>query len=139
MTLMLGAVNLAEDPELGGDQLEWVDEFAWDPVAQEQERSLSGAFHISEGVKLFGRPITLASNDAAWFTLATVRALEALRDQMGVRMQLVLPTGANHWVTWNRADGAPLEVTPLWRRVLPRSDDLYLLTLRLITVAHPAE
>lgn len=138
MAMMLHTVDLADNPELGGDQLEWTDEFEWDPVAQEQERSLSGALHISEGVKRFGRPITLASNEGAWFTLATVRALEVLRDQIGIQMLLTLPTGATHYVTWNRAAGAPVEAQPLWRRVNPGDDELYQITLRLITVAPPA-
>ncbi|HCR1765151.1 TPA: hypothetical protein ONB22_005849, partial [Pseudomonas aeruginosa] len=44
-----------------GDQFEWVDEFTWDAVAQEQERSLTGALLVQEGTKLHGRPITLRS------------------------------------------------------------------------------
>jgi hypothetical protein len=139
MAMTLHTVDLAPDPELGGDQLEWTDEFGWDPVAQEQERSLSGALHISEGQKLYGRPISLASNDGAWFTLSTVRALEALRDRIGIQMLLTLPTGTTHYVTWNRTEGAPLEAKPLWRRVNPSDDELYQVTLRLITVAPPTE
>lgn len=138
MAMTLHTVDLAADPDLGGDQLEWTDEFDWDSVAQEQERSLTGALMISEGVKLYGRPITLASNDAAWFTLATVRELEDLRDQLGIVMLLTLPTGATHYVTWNRPAGAPVEAKPLFRKVNPDADWLYQLTLRLITVAPPA-
>ena len=50
--MMLDSVEL-------DDQFEWVDEFEWDAIAQEQERSLSGALLVQEGVKLYGRPITL--------------------------------------------------------------------------------
>ena len=137
MAMTLDTVDLAEDIDLGGDQLEWVDEFDWDPIAQEQDRSLTGALIIQEGVKLYGRPITLESNDGAWFTLATVRALEALRDQLGKVMLLTLPTGDTHYVTWNRAAGAPVVGKPLFRTVNPGLDDLYHITLRLITVAPP--
>lgn len=137
MAMTLHTVDLAADPDLGGDQLEWTDEFEWDPVAQEQGRSLTGALHISEGVKLYGRPVTLASNDAAWFTQTTVQALEALRDQLGIVMLLTLPTGATHYVTWNRVAGPPVEARLLFRKVNPGADDLYLLTLRLITVEPP--
>lgn len=137
MALTLDTVDLAEDYDLGGDQLEWVDEFDWDPIAQEQDRSLTGALIIQEGVKLYGRPITLESNEAAWFTLATIQALLALRDQLGKVMLLTLPTGASHYVTWNRAAGAPVVAKPLFRKVAPSPDDLYNLTLRLITVAPP--
>ena len=105
-TLTLDAVDLAADPDLGGEQLQWTDEHEWDPVEQNQDRSLGGALMVQEGVKLYGRPITLASNEGAWFTLTTVQALQALRDQPGIVMLLTLPGGAQHHVTWNRAAGA---------------------------------
>ena len=136
-TLTLDAVDLAADPDLGGEQLQWTDEHEWDPVEQNQDRSLGGALMVQEGVKLYGRPITLASNEAAWFTLATIEALQALRAQPGIVMLLTLPSGAQHHVTWNRAAGAPVEAVPLFRRVVYQPDDLFTLTLRLITVAPP--
>lgn len=138
-SLTLDGIDLAADPDLGGEQMEWVDEYDWDPVEQVQERSLNGALIIQEGVKLYGRPITLSSNGGAWFRLETVRQLEALRDQPGKVMLLTLPTGAQHYVTWNRAAGAPVQATPLFRTVNPGPDWLYELTLRLITVAPPPD
>ena len=136
-TLTLDSVDLAANPDLCGDQLQWTDEHTWDAVEQGQDRSLTGALIIQEGVKLYGRPITLASDEAAWFTKTTVDALQALRDQPGSVMLLTLPTGATHYVTWNRTAGAPVEAVPLFRRVVYQADDLYTLTLRLITVAPP--
>lgn len=136
--LTLAGINLAGDPALCGDQMEWVEQFTWDPVEQNQDRSLTGALIIQEGVKLYGRPITLASNDGAWFTLDTVQQLEALRDQPGIVMPLTLQTGEQHHVTWNRTAGAPVEAVPLFRGVVYQPDDLFTLTLRLITVAPPA-
>ncbi len=56
-----------------GDQFEWVDEFTWDAVAQEQERSLTGALLVQEGTKLHGRPITLRSGGGVWTPLWVVR------------------------------------------------------------------
>ena len=138
MPLTLGAVDLAADPDLAGDQMEWVDEFGWDAITQSQERGLTGALLIQEGVKLHGRPITLQSNGGAWFTLATVRALEALRDQPGAVMQLVLPRGDQYWVTWNRENGSPLAAKQVIRSQA-MDDTVYELTLRLITVAPPPE
>lgn len=138
MPLILDGLDLSADPQLGGDQMEWVDEFQWDAVAQDQQRSLSGALIIQEGGKLYGRPITLSSNGGAWFTLATVRALEAKRDTAQKIMPLTLPDGREFYVTWNHAAGAPVEAAPLFRQVAPQSGALYELTLRLITVAPPA-
>lgn len=138
MALTLDNLDLADNPTLGGEQLDWTDEWDWDPVEQTQDRSLSGALIVQEGVKLFGRPITLSSNGGAWFTLAKVRALEAKAATPGAVMLLTLPTGATHHVTWNRSAGPSVQASPLFRQVNPADDWLYELTLRLITVAPPA-
>ena len=137
MAMMLDSIDLGELYDLGGEQLEWVDEFDWDAVAQEQERSLAGNLIVQEGVKVHGRPITLASNGAAWFLLSLVRQLEVLRDEPGRVMPLVLPDGREFSVIFNRTAGAALEAKPLWRQVNPGPDALYELTIRLITVAPP--
>lgn len=137
MALTLDSIDLADNPDLGGEQLEWIDEWDWDPVEQNQDRSLSGALIVQEGVKLYGRPITLSSNGGAWFTLAKVRELEAKAATPGAVMLLTLPTGAEHHVTWNRAAGPSVQAKPLWRQVNPGADWLHELTLRLITVAPP--
>jgi len=129
--MMLDSVEL-------DDQFEWTDEFDWDAIAQEQERSVSGALLIQEGVKLYGRPITLKSNGGVWTKLSVVRSLEVLRDIPNKVMDLTMPDGRSFSVIFNRIDGAPLEATPLERRVAPSDDMLYEITLRLITVAPPA-
>lgn len=138
MPLTLADIDLSADPALGGEQMEWVDEYEWDVIEQTQERSLTGALMIQQGVKLYGRPITLQSNGGAWFTLATVRALEALRDQLGIIMSLTLPRGDQHYVTWNREDGPPLKAVQVFRDLDPDATD-YELTLRLMTVAPPSQ
>ncbi|OBY48678.1 hypothetical protein [Pseudomonas sp. AU12215] len=127
---------LLDSVELG-DQLEWVDEFTWDAVAQEQERSLGGQLLVQEGLKIHGRPITLRSGGGEWTPLSVVRQLEVLRDQRLRVMPLVLPDGREFTVIFNRAEGSPLEAEPLFRSVLPQPDDDYLITVRLITVAPP--
>lgn len=137
MELTLDEIDLADDPALGGEQLEWTDERDWDPVEQNQDRSLSGALIVQEGVKLYGRPITLSSNGGAYFTLAKVRELEAMAAVSLKVMLLTLPTGAEHYVTWNRAAGPAVQATPMWRGVNPGPNAAHELTLRLITVAPP--
>lgn len=138
MGLTLDDIDLAEDPALGGDQMLWVDEWEWDAIEQDQQRSLSGALIIQEGVKLYGRPITLASEGGAWFKRSKVDQLKALAEQPGKVMLLTLPSGLTHYVTFSRTEGAAVEAEPLFRRVNPGPDCLYELTLRLITVAPPA-
>ncbi len=138
MAMTLDSVDLAADQTLGGDQLEWTDEWDWTPIAQEHERSLSGALLIQQGSKLHGRPITLKSNGAAWFPLSLVRSLEVLRDIPGRVMPLVLPDGREFSVIFDHSTGAPLKATPLFRQVAPGADHLYEIELSLITVAPPA-
>ena len=128
--MMLGTLEL-------DDQFEWIDEFAWDAVEQGQERTLTGALVVQEGLKLYGRPITLAANGGVWTPLSVVRQLEVLRDQRGLVMPLTLPGGATHSVIFNRASGQALEAKPIERLVEPGPDDPYEITLRLITVAPP--
>lgn len=118
------------------DDFEWVNEFAHNPIEQTREHSITGALLIQEGAKLYGRPIELSSNGGVWTPLSVVRELEALRDQLGAVMPLHLPGGRSFHVTWDRSR-APLEAVPLERETYPTDDSLYLVTLRLITVAAP--
>src|SRR5690606_17306477 len=114
-------------------------EFEWDPVAQEQERSITGALLVQEGVKVHGRPITLQSNGGVWTPLSVVRQLEILRDQSGRVMPLTLPDGRQFHVIFNRVDGAPLTAKQVFRRVNPGPDWEYEVDIRLITVAPPPD
>lgn len=135
MAMTLDSVDLNADPDWGGDQLEWTDEFDWTPIAQEQERSLTGALLIQQGSKLHGRPVTLKSNGAAWFPLSVVRSLEVLRDIPAKVMPLVLPDGRTFSVIFDHSQGAPLKASPLWRQVNPGAEHLYEIELSLLTVA----
>lgn len=119
------------------DQLEWTDEFDWDAVTQELERSIGGALLVQEGIKLHGRPITLKANGGVWTPLSVVRQLEALRDQRLKVMSLVLPDGREFSVIFNRADGPPIKATQVFRTVNPSPAEIYDIELRLITVAPP--
>jgi len=120
------------------DQFEWTDEYDWDAVAQEQERSITGALLVQEGTKLHGRPITLKANGGVWTPLSVVRQLEALRDQSLRVMDLVLPDGRTFSVIFNRAGGTPpLKASQVFRTVNPAPDEIYDVEISLITVAPP--
>lgn len=72
------------------DGLRWSDEFAWSPLAQATEYSLTGALIVEQSAKQAGRPITLTGGkDFAWLTRAEVEALKALLDA-GDEMTLTL-------------------------------------------------
>ncbi len=135
--MILDSLDLNADPAWGGDQLEWVDEWDWTPIAQEQERGLTGTLLVQQGVKRHGRPITLKSNGACWFPLAVVRALEVLRDQPGRVMPLRLPDGREFHVIFDHSQNAPLKATPLFRQVAPDADYPFEVELYLLSVAPP--
>ena len=120
------------------DQFEWTDEFEWSAVEQESERSLGGQLLVQGGHKIYGRPITLASNGGVWTELQTVRALEVLRDTFGRIMPLTLPDGREFSVIFNHEDGPPLQCVALERQVNPGPTALYEITIRLLTVEPPA-
>lgn len=138
LTLTLDSLDLDADPAWGGDQIEWVDEFEWTPVAQEQERSLTGALLLQYGTKLYGRPVTLKSGGACWFPLSVVRSLEVLRDIPGKVMPLTLPDGRQFHVVFDHSKEAPLQARQLFRQVAPDADYPHEVDLYLITVAPPA-
>jgi hypothetical protein len=90
--------------------LRYADEFAWSPLAQTLEYSITGALIIEQAVKLAGRPITLTGGkEFAWRTRAQVVALKALLDA-GDAMTLTLHD-ARTFTVFPAAD--PLVVSPL--------------------------
>lgn len=54
----------------------WEDEFAWSPVSQSTERSITGALLVDVGTRQDGRPITLTGTERhAWLQRTEVQAL----------------------------------------------------------------
>ena len=117
------------------DNFVWVNEFDWAPVAQEAERSLTGALVVSESLMTYGRPIVLGDGENSWLTLAEVKALYALSEQANRKMPLTLPDGRSFTVIFDRADGQPIEAQQLLLLATPSDDHLYTVVIRLLTVA----
>lgn len=132
--ITLGAVTLPDD-------IQWLDEFAWNAVAMQQELTLDGALLLEYSAQQAGRPITLSSGSDragryAVASRATVEALHALANAThdepfalaGLREGLV-------WsVRWRYAEGPAFEARPLRHVMPPAAEDLYEITLRLIAV-----
>ena len=117
------------------DDLLWINEFDWNPVAQSTERSLTGASLVQEGQLIHGRPIVLSGNgEAGWVSRPTVKSLYALSKAANKTMSLTLPDGRQFSVIFDRANGSGVETRQLMPFAYPDDDDLYLVTLRLITV-----
>jgi hypothetical protein len=132
----LGGVTLPDD-------MEWVDEFDWSPVAQQAEISLAGALVTEETAQLTGRPITLRSGQSgsnywALATRADVEALQALVNtprRQSTPLALVLPDGRTTTVLF-RGSGAERFSARPWKHIVPaQATDLYLIELRLLAVS----
>lgn len=121
------------------DDLAWPDEFDWAPVVATQQRSLSGALIIHHATAQSGRPITLASNGAAWYPRANVMTLQGwlaaaassvAAGDVPAAMTLDYH-GRTFNVAWRMAGTQPLEAVPAYRLADPDGTHPYLITLRL--------
>ena len=73
ITLQKGADTIVLPPDLL-----WSDEFAWSPVSQGTERSVTGALLIDVSTRQDGMPITLTGTERhAWMQRPEVQALRA--------------------------------------------------------------
>lgn len=136
--LTLDGVDLPED-------MEWADEFTAWKVGQVVRPSLTGALIVQEAALQAGRPVTLQSLDlgggdyAAAVSLATLDLLRAKEEIAGAAsMPLVLPASGGGTralqVRWRRTDGPAIVARPLTYKVPAEPADLFLITLRLMTV-----
>ena len=72
------------------EDLLWVDEMRWAALAQQTERSITGALIVDMAPRVGGRPITLQGDtDSAWIDRATLMQLKAWADD-GQPLQLNL-------------------------------------------------
>lgn len=69
--------------------LEWIDEFSWNPVTQDIKNSLTGALFINEHKRLQGRSITLnGKDDMGWIVRSLADTLLLMRNTAGLKMTL---------------------------------------------------
>lgn len=120
---------------LPGD-MEWTDRTRWSPTKQSEELSLSGGVIIQKSTQTAGRPITIETNRRGVFvTYAQVKALESLRDNpLTGAFTLSDPDGTTQQVRFRHSAGEPVDAAPIHFRSPPADEDIYNLTLRLITV-----
>ena len=127
MTIKLGSLVLP-------DQLLWVDEFDWSPVAQVQTPSITGAMIVEESAQPAGRPITLKSEGGVWVQRSFVIELKALESQLQTQtIKLTLHDGRQFDVYLSRTPVA-ITATPLWQNANPGNDELYEIDIKLIEV-----
>lgn len=118
-----------------GDQLLWADEFAWNPVSQQVDPSVTGALLIQTSVLLAGRPITLAGgqDQRGWISRAALLQCQAWAAVPGQVMALAY-RGTTHTVIWRHQDGA-IDASPVDPRTDDAADDDYRVTLRFMRIS----
>lgn len=145
MALTLGALVLPSG-------LVWSDEFSWSPVAQNMERTLTGALIIEEATKTAGRSITLTGSRAGKdYTAMVARgqgyrgfsSLNALRTALmasGATFTLTLHDSRTFTVAPRHDGDGPISAEPLpaYKDFAPADPDdatLYFISaIRLIEV-----
>lgn len=111
----------------------WVDEFDWTPIKQKITRTLDGSNLIQEGVMQAGRSITLkGERDLGWVTRQQLEQLQT-RLAKPENMPLTLADGRGFTVRWRQSD-KPIDAVPLLRIAVPRPTDVYVVSLKLLTV-----
>ena len=114
------------------DQSRWLDEFAWSGIQRNQSLSLNGNLITQASAKNSGRPITI---DCKWLNRATLTQLEALRDSITTtEFTLILP-GPRSFECAFAAVAEPISVTPLQPRFEYEDEDLFAVTIYLVTTA----
>lgn len=129
ISLSVGGLTLALP-----DDLFWSDQYAWAPVEQTVERSITGALVIQASARVAGAPVTLQASDdtSAWMPLATVQQLMTWAATPLQQMTLVV-NGTTKTVIFRHQDG-PIEAKPVVFYNDQQTDDNYLATLRFMEI-----
>ena len=117
------------------DDLVWADEFAWAPVEQTVDRTITGALIVQAGARVAGRPITLAAEDdsSGWITRG---ALDQFKVWAGIpgRVLTLNYRGEAHTVIWRHQDTA-IDAAPVVFFSGPvQTGDYYRATLRFMEI-----
>ncbi len=117
------------------DDLLWINEFDWNPVAQNTDRSLTGGLLVQEQSKNYGRSIELSGGEeAAWVSRTVVMNLLALSQIANKVMTLTLPDLRQYTVIFDRSTGSPIEARQILPYAYPGDDYYYSLRIRLLTI-----
>lgn len=126
------ANHLLHNVAFDGDMV-WTDEFNWPVVTKRTEYSLSGALIVDSGMRLAGRPITLAGKaDGGWIPRATVDALRVLASALPGQYVLTLADGRSFNVIFSPDD--PIRAEQVVDLSDPGADWWYIATVKLIEV-----
>lgn len=129
-TLSDGATTVT----LNEDGLMWADEFAWNPVEQSTQRTITGALVVQASARVAGRPITLAAEDdnSGWVTRSALEQCRVWAAIPGKQMTLTY-RGAPHSVIWRHEDTA-IDAAPVAAFNDVQAGDYYRATLRFMEI-----
>jgi hypothetical protein len=131
MPITLGGITLPPD-------LQWVDEFSGHGVGQVISPTLTGALLVEETQQTKGRPITLASNGAAWMARSAVEAMATLVATPlddGETLAFEWADGRTFDVVFDRSRGPGFRATEVVRRSadIQQATHPYVIEITLLT------
>lgn len=115
------------------DDLIWVDEFDTSQVAQNVQRSLTGAFIVQTSLKQVGRLMSLQGDDA-WVTRAEANLIRAVFESHDGSHMTLIYRGETFTVIPNLSSGVAFTATPLIDQEDPDDTDKYSTNINLYIV-----
>ncbi len=120
------------------NDLQWVDEFAWNAVAQKSGRTITGALWVEEAaLSAVGRPITLQGDEqTGWISRSDLLNLRTLAQIAGASLTLTItPRSQTFTVMFDHEAGNPIDARPVVGYSDIAAGDWYYVTLRFKTIA----
>ena len=110
----------------------WLDQFDWNEINRNVQRTISGGLVFQTTVKDAGRPVTL---DCGWVSRSTLATLEALRDNpTATTFTVVLADETAMTCSFHPDAESPVQVDPVFVRPEYIASDKMHLTLLLMLV-----
>jgi hypothetical protein len=127
MAITLNGVTLSPS-------MQWTDQHAHSPVAQDRVRTLGGGQLIYSQALVAGQPVTLeAQEDTGWITGTMLDQIKAMAATPGAVYTLVVHAFTAQ-VVFRHEEPPAVEFRPLQPKANPASGDYYIGTLKLLTV-----
>lgn len=116
------------------DDLMWADEFAWMPVEQAMQRTITGGLVVQTAARTAGQPVTLAAPDAqsGWLSRSVLDQLKTWASIPGQQLTLGY-RGTTSTVIWRHQDTA-IEAAPVVPYADVQAGDYYRAVLRLMRI-----
>lgn len=115
------------------DDILWSDEFAWHPVEQRVDQTITGALIVQAATRQAGRPITLQSGqNFAWLTRAQLDTLKTWAAVAGKTLTLNI-RGVARSVMFRHNDGA-IEAEMVMYHAAPTASDYYVCVVRFLEI-----